>query len=230
MWKNILHDYTHTHTHRVIRKSLWNFRPMRYSSRDGHAKGEHVNSGKDTPNFCHTLQVLDRSTLSDAADVNPVIKFLLHTLHVCSRNLITGLTSPASPRVDISSTCKVEQKLWVSLPLLTCSPLAWPSRLLYRIGRKSRRHLWITLYIYLQLWIDLHRLRSIGHYVGIHSLYHSCIFTHLSLRTRITVGTTSTTFDDVYEIFRCPHYEAANMFVKADRRGQDQRFRRGYVA
>jgi hypothetical protein len=37
-------------------------------------------------------------------------------------NLITGLTSAASPRVDISSTCKVGQKLGVSLPLLTCSP------------------------------------------------------------------------------------------------------------
>jgi hypothetical protein len=73
------------------------------------------------------------STLGDAADVNPVIKFLPHTwqhlavdssdcLH--GRNLITGLTSAASPRVDISSTSKVEQKLGVSLPLLTCSPSA----------------------------------------------------------------------------------------------------------
>jgi len=34
----------------------------------------------------------------------------------------------------------------VSLPLLTCSPSAWPSRLLYRRGRKSRRDLWITLF------------------------------------------------------------------------------------
>ena len=41
---------------------------------------------------------------------------------MCGRNLITGLTSAASPRVDISSTCKVGQKLGVSLPLLTCSP------------------------------------------------------------------------------------------------------------
>jgi hypothetical protein len=65
---------------------------------------------------------------------------------VCGRNLITGLTSAASPRVDISSICKVGQKLGVSLPLLTYSPSAWPSRLLYCIGRKSRRDLWITLY------------------------------------------------------------------------------------
>jgi len=38
---------------------------------------------------------------------------------MCGRNLITGLTSAASPRVDISSTCNVGQKLGVSLPLLT---------------------------------------------------------------------------------------------------------------
>ena len=46
-------------------------------------------------------------------------------------NLITGLTSAASPRVDISSTCKLGQKVGVSLPLMTCSPSACPSRPLY---------------------------------------------------------------------------------------------------
>jgi hypothetical protein len=60
---------------------------------------------------------------------------------VCGRNLITGLTSAASPRLDISSTCKVKQKLGVSLPTLTCSPSAWPSWLLYHRGRKSLRDL-----------------------------------------------------------------------------------------
>ena len=63
--------------YRVIRKSLREFRPLQYSSRDGHAEGEHVNRGRDTPSFCPTLQVLDMSTLGDAADVNPVIKFLV---------------------------------------------------------------------------------------------------------------------------------------------------------
>ena len=29
--------------YRVIHKSLRDFRPLRYSSRDGHAEGEHVN-------------------------------------------------------------------------------------------------------------------------------------------------------------------------------------------
>jgi hypothetical protein len=66
--------------YRVIPKSLRDFRPLRYRSRDGHAEGERVNRGRDTPSFCPTLQVLDMSTLGDAADVNPVIKFLPHTL------------------------------------------------------------------------------------------------------------------------------------------------------
>ena len=70
-------------TYRVIHKSLLDFRPLRYGSRDGHAEGEHVNRGRDTPSFCPTLQLLDMSTFGDAADVNPVIKFLPHTLHVC---------------------------------------------------------------------------------------------------------------------------------------------------
>ena len=74
--------------YRVIHKSLRDFQLLRYSSRDGHAEGEHVNRGRDTPSFCSTLQVFDMSTLSGAADVKPVIKFLSHTLHVCGRNLI----------------------------------------------------------------------------------------------------------------------------------------------
>jgi hypothetical protein len=32
----------------VIHKSLRDFRPLRYSSRDGHAEGEHVNRGRDS--------------------------------------------------------------------------------------------------------------------------------------------------------------------------------------
>jgi hypothetical protein len=133
--------------YRVIHKSLRDFRPLRYSSRDGHAQGEHVNRGRDTPSFSPTLQVLDMSNLGDAADLNTEIKLLPHTLHVCGRNLITGFTSAASPRVDISSTCKLGQKLGLSLPLLTCSPSAWPFRLLYRRDRKSRMELWITVYL-----------------------------------------------------------------------------------
>ena len=71
----------------VIPMSLRDFRPLRYSSRDGHAEGKHVNRRRETPSFCRTLQVLDMPTLGDAADVNPVIKFLPHTCNVCDRNL-----------------------------------------------------------------------------------------------------------------------------------------------
>ena len=126
---------TNTHIiYRVIREFLRDFRPLRYSSRNGHhAEGDHVNRGRDTPSFRPTLQVLDMSTLRDAADVNPVLKFLPHTLHVCGRSLITGLTSAASPRVAISSTCKVGQKLGVSpsvdmLPFGVTIPATEPQR------------------------------------------------------------------------------------------------------
>ena len=67
--------------YKVIRKSLRELRPLRYSSRDGHAEGGHVNRGRDTPRSCPTTQVLDMSTLRDAAVVELVIKFLPHTLH-----------------------------------------------------------------------------------------------------------------------------------------------------
>ena len=67
----------------VIHKSLRDFRFLRYRSRDDHVEGEHVNRGRDTPSVCPTLQVLDVSTLGDAADVNPVIKFVPHTCNVC---------------------------------------------------------------------------------------------------------------------------------------------------
>ena len=69
--------------YRVIHKSLRDFRPLRYSSRDGHAEGEHVNRGREAPYFRPTLQVLDMSTLGDEADVNSVIKFLPHMCIAC---------------------------------------------------------------------------------------------------------------------------------------------------
>jgi hypothetical protein len=52
---------------------------------------------------------------------------------VCGRNLITGLTSAASPRVDIPRTCKVGLKLEVSpsvdmLPFGVTIPASVPQR------------------------------------------------------------------------------------------------------
>ena len=69
-----------TSLYRVIHNSLRDFRLLPYSSRYSHAEGEHVNRGRDTPSFSPTLQVLVMSTLCDAADGNPVNKFLSHTL------------------------------------------------------------------------------------------------------------------------------------------------------
>ena len=98
--KHLCHSICyHTNMHNYIQgnsKSLRDFRPLRYSSRDGHAEGEHVNRGRDTPVFCPTLQVLHMSTLGDAADVNPVIKFLPHMLQsksICDCDLWRLLTN-----------------------------------------------------------------------------------------------------------------------------------------
>ena len=65
--------------------------------------------------------------------ITSVIKFLPDMLHVCGRNLNTGLTSAASPRVDRSSICKVGQTWSVSpsvdmLPFGVTIPAAVPQR------------------------------------------------------------------------------------------------------
>jgi hypothetical protein len=95
-----IYIYIYTHTHRVIRKFLRHFRPLRYSSRDGHAEGEHVNRGTDTPSFCPTLQVLHMSTLGDAADVNfGKSQYKERFLIPCSRHVSSRLP-------PIGKTCK----------------------------------------------------------------------------------------------------------------------------
>jgi hypothetical protein len=38
-----LYGYLSRTLHRVIHKSLRDFRPLRYSNRDGYAEGEHIN-------------------------------------------------------------------------------------------------------------------------------------------------------------------------------------------
>jgi hypothetical protein len=59
--KNLVYNVTF---YMVIHKSPRDFRPLQYSSRDGHTEGVHVDRGRDTPVFCPTLQVLDMSTLA----------------------------------------------------------------------------------------------------------------------------------------------------------------------
>ena len=69
-------------------------------------------------------------------------------IHKSLRNFRTRLRNNQDRHctVDISSNCKVGQIHGMSLALLTCSPSAWPSRLLYHRSRKPRRDLWISLY------------------------------------------------------------------------------------
>ena len=55
--------------YRVIHKSLRDFRPLRYSSRDGNAEGELVNKGRDTPCFL--------SYLTGARYVHPALSVLV---------------------------------------------------------------------------------------------------------------------------------------------------------
>ena len=106
--------------YRVIHKSLRDFLPLRYSSRDGHAEGEHVNRGRDTPGFCPTLQGLDISNRGDATDVNPANSkaqnaFLL-PVHAMFRHDCTLAVKPAStPRHLVH---KKKKKTWRdSLPI-----------------------------------------------------------------------------------------------------------------
>ena len=127
--------------YRVIHKSFRDIRPLRFSSRDVHAEGEHVNRGRDTPSFCPALQVLDMSTLGDAADVNPVTKFLPHTLHVCGRNLITGLTSGRNkPQTTILCMCIA---CWIPKATNTHSeyeiPIAFPLQNLLHVRTSMLR-------------------------------------------------------------------------------------------
>jgi hypothetical protein len=119
-WHYGVYIYIHTHTHRVIHKSFRDFRPLRYNSQDGHAKGEHVNRGENTPSFCPTLQVLYMSTLGDMADVNPVIKFLPHTVnHVVEEacmcplcHVIYHSCDEGSWKQSLLSTARCLQRVW----------------------------------------------------------------------------------------------------------------------
>jgi len=131
--------------YRVVHKSLWDFRPLRYRSRDGDAEGEHVNRGTDTPSFCPTLQVLDMSTLGDAADVtidsvlaNPKTQNAsLFPAHAMFRHDCHLAAKPANtPRRLVH-----EKKLGDILYLLICFCLLRLSWLLCGRVRKFRRNL-----------------------------------------------------------------------------------------
>ena len=95
--------------YRVIHKSLWDFRPVGYSSRDGHAEGERVNRGTGTPSFCPTLQVLDMSTLlclswSLSSRVRKIQKNIRITLYTWSNIRVYKLNSSWNLNSKITGT------------------------------------------------------------------------------------------------------------------------------
>jgi hypothetical protein len=59
-------------------------------------KGSKSTEGQTLQCFCPTLQVLDMSTFGDAADVNPVIKFLPYTLQHMPVDSSDGFHDPSS--------------------------------------------------------------------------------------------------------------------------------------
>ena len=135
--------------YRVIRKSLWNFRNRLRNNQDRQQKGAYQYVGNPSTSFLCTRRrgILASFTARGGSRGETWRGQGIRKRSVsCNLPKLPNLTSAASPRVDISSTCKIGQKLGVSVPLLTCSPSAWRSRSLYRRGRKSRRDLWITLW------------------------------------------------------------------------------------
>jgi hypothetical protein len=93
---------------------------------------------------------------SFAVSLSSVPLFLYRVIHKSLWNFRTRLhnNQDGHSRKELSSTCKVGQKLGVSLPLLTCFPSAWPSRLPYRC-RTARRDLWIAMYCFNPLTPEL---------------------------------------------------------------------------
>jgi len=137
--------YNNVDLYRVIHKSFLDFRPLRYINRDGHAEGEHVNRGRDTPSFCPTLEVLDMSTLGDAADANPANSktqnAFLFPVHAMFRHDCPLAVKPATmPRRLGKRKRKKERKKKKTWRVCLC----W---LLHSRVRNFRRVLWITLYL-----------------------------------------------------------------------------------
>jgi len=73
--------------------------------------------------------------------------------NACRRNLIRGLISAASPRVHISSTCKVGQKLGEILYLLICSFLSCLLVVAQSSSEIPERHMNNPVYIYIYIYI-----------------------------------------------------------------------------
>jgi hypothetical protein len=130
--------------YRVIHKSLRDFRPLRYSNRDGNAEREHVNRGRDTPSFCPTLQGLDMSTLGEAVDVKfgnfGIFQDTERFFIPCPRHVSSRLP-PSDKTCKYGTARSTQKKLGKILYLFICSFLLCLSWLLRGGVRKFRRDL-----------------------------------------------------------------------------------------
>ena len=65
-----------------------------------------VSTEGETPSFCPTLQGLDRSTLGDAVDVNPVTKPAQQTAHTPFHDMLPHFTECFKGSVTLARLCK----------------------------------------------------------------------------------------------------------------------------
>jgi hypothetical protein len=143
----LMYVYTNLFYMRVIHKSLRDFRPLRYSSRDGHAEGEHVDRGRDTPSLSYLTVARyvhpwwrGRCQILANSKTQTAYLFPVHAMfrHYCP---------PSGETCKYATAPSTKKKLGEVLCLLICSFLPCLSWLLRSQVRKSRRDLWITLYM-----------------------------------------------------------------------------------
>jgi len=125
----------------VIHNFLRDFRPLRYSSGDGHAEVENVKRGRDTPSFCTTLKVLDISTLA-SSQLTQFWQIPRHrTLsYNCPRHVSSRLP-PSGATCKYAMALSAQNKPGEILYLFICSFLLCLSWLLCSRFRNFRRDL-----------------------------------------------------------------------------------------
>jgi hypothetical protein len=139
----------------VIHKSLRDFRPLWYSSRDHHAEGEHVNRGRGTPKFLPYLtgpryvQTWWRGRRQILANSKTKTTFLFPVYAVFRHDCPLAVKPAITPWHLVD-----KQKLGKILYLLLCSFLLWLSWLLRSRVRNFREDLWITLYLTTALFLS----------------------------------------------------------------------------
>jgi hypothetical protein len=129
--------------YRVIHKFLRDFRPLRYSNRDGHAEGEHVNRERDSKflsyltgaRYCSPLVTRQMSDLAILTN-SKTQRFLIP----CPRHVSSRLPPSGETRKYVTAP-STKRKLGEILYLLICSFLLCLSWLLRSRFRKFRRDL-----------------------------------------------------------------------------------------